>query len=93
MPHQKEIYSRSNSQMKKLYIGIAIRPSSNNIPSSPPSGPGIKIKALHEQKPDDELPAGIGGDYSLYLLFIDGDLKIGDVSGGNFYMKNHTLSQ
>ena len=32
---------------------------------------------------DDELTEGSGDDSSLYPLFIDGHLQIGDVSGGN----------
>ena len=73
--------------------GISFHPSSNNTPSSPPSCLGSKIKALPEQKHDDELPAGIGYDYYFSPLVIDGDFKMGYVSGGNCSMNNNTLSQ
>ena len=32
-------------------------------------------------------------NYLQVLEIIDGVLKMGDISGGNFYMNNHTLSQ
>ena len=73
--------------------GISIRPSSNNIPSSSSYDPGRKIKALPEEKSDDESPVGIGGDYSLSPLVIGGYLNMGNVSGGNGSMNSHTLSK
>ena len=30
---------------------------------------------------------------SYFLLVTDNDLNMGDMSGGNFYLNNHTLSQ
>ena len=72
--------------------GISKFPSSNNIPSSPPSGPGSIRKALSEEKCDDELPAGIGNDYYVFSLVIDGDFKIDDVSIGNGSMSSHIYS-
>ena len=40
-----------------------------------------------------EVPEGIGYSSSFTPSFIDGVLKIGDVSAGNCYMNNHTLSK
>ena len=75
------------------YIGLPFCLSSNNTPSSPTSRLESKNKALPKEKSDDELPACIGDCYYFFLLVIDGDLKMGEVSGGNCSMNNHNLSQ
>ena len=73
--------------------GISFLPSSNNTPSSPPFCIGSKRKELPEEKYDDELFAGIGYDYYVSPLLIDGLKKMGSVSGGNFSVNNYKLSQ
>ena len=42
---------------------------------------------------DDKLPEGIGYDQYFYPLVIDGNVKIGDVSGGNGSMNRNIFSQ
>ena len=74
--------------MEESYRGIYILPSSNNTPSSLPSDTGSKRKAIPE-KNDDEFPADIGDDYSLYPLIVG---KMYDVSCGNGSMNSYTLS-
>ena len=73
--------------------GISFHPSSNNTPSSPPYHVGSKIKALPEEKYNEELPTGIVNDSSFSTLVVGDDLKMGDMSGGIFSMNNHTLYQ
>ena len=72
---------------------MSFRSSSNDTPSSTLSSIGSKIKSLPEEKCDDELPAGIGDDSNFSPLVIDGVFKMGDMSGGDCYMNNRTLSQ
>ena len=52
-----------------------------------------KLSIITEENPNDKLPTGIGDDSYLSPSVINGDLKMVDVSGGNCYMENHTLSQ
>ena len=73
--------------------GASLRPSSNNTPSSPPYVPSIKRKSLTEEKYDYELPKGILDDSYLSPFVISRDLKMGGMSGGNGYIKSHTLSK
>ena len=98
MPCQRGIFSRRNLKRIKITLeessrGIYIFPSSDNTPSSTPSGTSSKRKAPPEEKCDDELPEGIGDDYYFYPLDIDGDLNMGDMSVGNCYMKSHYFYQ
>ena len=98
MPHQQGIFDRRDSknkinELKAIYIGISFIPSSNNTPSSLPYCVGSKRKSVSEEKQNEELPAVIGDSSSYYPLIIDDDLKMGDMSGGKCYMKNHTLCQ
>ena len=98
MPFQQGICSRSPSKSMNIKLiewsrAISISPSSNNIPSSSSYDPGRKIKALPEEKSDDESPVGIGGDYSLSPLVIGGYLNMGNVSGGNGSMNSHLIYQ
>ena len=98
MTHQQGIFGRRNSKnkingLKSIYRGISFLPSSNNTPSSPSYCVGSKIKSVYEEKYNEELPAVIGDDSYYYQLIIDDDLKMGDMSGGNCYMNNHTLYQ
>ena len=58
--------------------GISFCSSSNIKPSSPPYCVGIKRKPVYEEKPNEELPVGIGDCYTYSPLVIDDDLKIGD---------------
>ena len=39
------------------------------------------------------LPAGIGDSSSYSTLLIDADCNMGEMSGGDFSMNNHTLFQ
>ena len=59
--------------------GISFCASSNNPLSIPPYHIGTKIKAVTEEKSNEELPAGIGDDYSNSTLAIDNYLKMGDI--------------
>ena len=97
-PCQWVICSKRPSKTKKItltlsYRGISFLTSSNNTPSSPPYCPGIKIKSLNEVKHNGELTAVIGDYYYFSPLVIDDVSKMGNVSCGDFYMGNHTLSQ
>ena len=70
MPCQQDICRRRHPKTTKPTLiepsrGISIHLSSNNTPSSPPSGHGSKRKALSAEKSVDELTAGIGDDSSL----------------------------
>ena len=98
MTHQQGVFVRRASknkinEMKSIYRGISFLPSSSNTPSSPSYCVGSKIKSVSEEKYNEELPAVIGDGSSYYPLIIDDDLKMGDMSGGNCYMNNHTLYQ
>ena len=84
------------SKRKKIILkessrGIYIRPSLNNISSSPLSGHSIKIKAPSGGESNDKLPAGIVYYYSFFPLVIDVDFKMGGLSGGNVSINSHTL--
>ena len=50
-------------------------------------------KSVSEEKSNEELPAGIGDDSSCSPLVIGDHLNMVDMSGGVFFMKNHTLYQ
>ena len=67
--------------------------SSNKTPPSPPYCVGSKIKAVLEERSNEELPAGVGYDSSYSPLIIADDLNMGDMSGGNYSMNNYTLYQ
>ena len=67
--------------------------SSNKKPPSPPYCIGSKIKALLEERSNEELPAGVRYDSSYSTLIIADDLNMGDMSGGNCYLNNYTLYQ
>ena len=98
VPHQHVIYSRSNykNKINKFTVtskAISFFPSLNKTPPSPPYHFGSKIKSVPEEKYNEELPAGIE-DYSYYYpLVVYYYLKMGDMSGGNFSLNNHSLSQ
>ena len=79
--------------MTVTYRAIYFHPSSNKIPPSLPPRVFSKRKSVPEENSNEELPAGIGYDSSYYPLVIDDDLKMGDMSGGNYYLNNHTLYQ
>ena len=66
-----------NIQMTFTSKGISFPLSSKNTPSSTPYGVGNKIKAVPEAKPNDELPAGMGDDYTYYPLVIYDNFKDG----------------
>ena len=53
----------------------------------------IKEKSLPEEKYYDELRAGIVDGSYFSPLVIDGYFELGDVSGWNGSINNHTLSQ
>ena len=98
MPRQKEIFGKraSKDQNNKMTVtskGISFYPSSNKIPSITLYCVGSKRKSVPEGKSNDELHADIVDDCSYSPLVIDDDLNMGDMSGGNYYLKNHTLSQ
>ena len=98
IPSQQGIFGRRDPENKinKFTVtsrGISFHPSSNKTPSSPPYSIDNKRKPAPEEKYNEELPAGIGEDYFYSPLFIDDDSKMGEVSGGNFSLKNHTLFQ
>ena len=73
--------------------GILFCQSSNNASSSTPYRVVSKRKAIPEEKYNEESPASIVDDSSFYLLVIEDDFKMGDMSGGNCSMNNHTLSK
>ena len=75
------------------YRGISFCSSSNSTPQSVPYCVGSKRKSAPEEKSNKELPVGTGDDYSYSPLVIGENLKMGDMSGGNFSMNNHTISQ
>ena len=54
--------------------------SSNNKTSSPLYPASIKRKSVPEEKSNEELPAGIGDDYTYSPLVIDYDLKMSDTA-------------
>ena len=88
--YRERPYKRTKITLAESSRGISIIPSSNSTASSPPSSPGSKRKAIPELKSDDEFPTGIGIDYDLYTLVIDGYFKNGDVSGVIGSMNGHT---
>ena len=53
--------------------GICFSSSSNNTSPIPPYRVDIKRKFVPEEKSNEELPAGIGDEYSFSPLFIDDD--------------------
>ena len=72
---------------------ISSHPSSNKSPPSSPYHVGSFKKSVPEEKYDEKLPAGIGADSSSYPLAVDGDFNMGDMSGGNYILNNHTFFQ
>ena len=56
-------------------------------PSSPPSRAGSKRKSIPKEKYNKELPAGIGDSSSVSPLVVGGYLNMGDMSGGNGYIR------
>ena len=70
---------------------ISSHPSSNKSPPSSPYHVGSFKKSVPEEKYDEKLPAGIGADSSSYPLAVDGDFNMGDMSGGNYILNNHTF--
>ena len=98
MPRQQGVFGKRSykNKINKLTVasrGISFCLSSNNTPSSLPYSVGIKRKLVDEEKSNEELPAVIGYDYSYSTLVINDDLKMCDMSGGNCYLNNHTISQ
>ena len=79
--------------MTVISRGISFRSSSNNTPSSPPYFVVIRRKSVHEEKSNEELPAGIGDDPSYFTFVINDDLKIVDMIGWNYFLNNNTLFQ
>ena len=53
---------------------------------------GIKRAVVFEGKLNEGFPVGIVYYSSCFPLVIDGDLNMGDMSGGNCSMKNHIIS-
>ena len=60
--------------------GISFCLSSNNTTSSPLYPASIKRKSVPEEKSNEELPAGIGDDYTYSPLVIDYYLQMGDMT-------------
>ena len=60
-----------------------------SIPSSPPPCVCSKRKPVPEEKAKNKWPR----NYSFSPLIINDDLKMGDMSCGNFYRNNHTFYQ
>ena len=94
MSLQYGIGERKENKKRKItltytYREISFCPSSNNTPSSPPSCVRSTRKAVPEEKYNDKLLA----DYYISPLVVDDDLKIGDATCRNCYMRNHTLSK
>ena len=75
------------------YRGISFTLSSINTQSRPTYHVGSKIQEVPEEKSNEKLPAGIGDDSSFTTLVIYDDLKMGEMSSGDFYMNKHTLYQ
>ena len=48
---------------------------------------------MPENISNEKLPSVIWDDYSYYTLVVDDYLNMGDMSGGNFSINNHALSQ
>ena len=95
---QWTIFRRRPSKYTRITLtdtprGIYFQPSSNNTPSIPPYCVGSKRKSVPEERSNEEVPAGIGDDYYFSPLVMDYYLKMIEMSGGNFYINNHTLSQ
>ena len=82
-----------NKQSTVTSIGISVRSSSTKTPPSPLYRVGSKIKSVPEEKYNEELPAAIGYFSSYSSLVIGDDLNLGEMSGENFSLDNHTLSQ
>ena len=81
------IFKKVPSKSSKVPLSESSRRSytrlaSKNTPPSTLFGTVSKRKSLHEYTRYDELSEGSGDDYYLSPLLIDGDLNLGDVSGG-----------
>ena len=78
--------------MTVTYRSISFRPSSNNTPLSQPYCVFVKENCTWI-KSNRELRVGIGDDSYYSPLVIDDDLNMGDTSGGNVSLNNHTISK
>ena len=80
MTHQQGLSSKRASKKTRILLsnksrGISFRQSSNNTPSSPPSGAVSKIQVVPEEKFNEELPAVIGDVSYFYPLVVIDNFK------------------
>ena len=88
------------SMVKRLLQKITVKPraisfclSPNKTLPSPQYPVGSKRKVAPEEKSKEKLPEGIGDPSSYSLLVIDNDLSMGNMSGWDCSIKNHTPSK
>ena len=84
---------KNKNKLTATSRAISFLPSSNKTPPNTPYSIGSKIKAVPEEKSNEELLGGIGYSSYCFHLVIDDYLKMGNMSGGNCSLNNSTLSK